>query len=181
MEEKKIILENSLQPFFFEKLKSINEICSPRISNEAVYYSSIVLEKYIHSNSFYDIEDGKHREKILGIKLLESGHLPKKGQIRLLKDVGDTALMLCGYFNESLNKKIVDQKYYQDIGRMAYNRLDGLVPSLYDIPAFYGYLADSFDLISFIFNRMVDKLNQYQNNEDQFLLFVNAKVTTKVS
>ena len=40
---------------------------------------------------------------------------------RALKDIGDTALLLCGCFGDSLKSKIIDLGFYEDLGAVALN------------------------------------------------------------
>jgi hypothetical protein len=40
-----------------------------------------------------------------------------------LKDIGDVALFVSGFFSDSLNRKLVDVDYYVSIGGCAYNAL----------------------------------------------------------
>jgi hypothetical protein len=43
-----------------------------------------------------------------------------------LKEIGDVALFVSGFFSESLNRKLVDVDYYVSIGGCAYNALGRL-------------------------------------------------------
>ena len=42
---------------------------------------------------------------------------------RLLRDMGDMALFMSGFFAESLNRRTTDLGYYRDLGGRAYSRL----------------------------------------------------------
>ncbi|MBT3983531.1 MAG: hypothetical protein HOE90_19400 [Bacteriovoracaceae bacterium] len=68
-----------------------------------------------------------------------------------MKDVGDTALIMCGYFSDSVNNTIVDLSYYRGIGKTAYTRLHSYVPSFYDKKNFYKDISMGFeDVVSVI-------------------------------
>lgn len=45
------------------------------------------------------------------------------GQTSRLRDVGDRALFVSGFFGESLHRCVVGLDYYTEVGRMAYDRL----------------------------------------------------------
>lgn len=156
----KLVLENSLQFFFYELLDEANKKSVKPLPNEIIYYSSIVMDQYGTSNRYFEVVDGKIREKILGIKLLESTHLPKDKQKTAVKDIGETALLLCGYFSDSLNKKIIDTKYYNEIGVLAYSRLNSFIPKAYDTPNFFDKMSKSFcqvtSLISLISEKQIN-------------------------
>ncbi len=139
-----LILETSLQCYFFDQLVELNQKFSTPLQREDIYYSSLVMDKFGMAHHFFEEKEGKTSEKILGIKLMESTHLPKKKRIRELKDIGDTALFVCGFFADSLNKKIVDVSYYRDIGQAAYSKLNNLVPSFYDVDSFYNEFSKKF-------------------------------------
>jgi hypothetical protein len=156
-----IVLETSLQTFFYQKLQEINHKCTKPIPDEAVFYSSLVMDQFGESKKYFEIQEGKVREKVLGMKLLESSHLPKSHQKVVLRDVGDTALLICGYFSESVNNKIVDLRYYQDLGKTAYNRLNGMSPLVYD-------KKDLFALISKYFYELTELIGFYSKSNDHF-------------
>ncbi|MEI8347062.1 MAG: hypothetical protein WCG27_06325, partial [Pseudomonadota bacterium] len=148
IEKKELILETSLQSFFFDELQKVNHKSQHPLRNELIFYSSNVMDCLSESDKYFQIIDGKIQEKLLGPKLLQAENLSKAKKKKELKDVGDTALLLCGLFPESLEGKIVDARYYQDLGKMAYSQLDGLVPSFLDMESFYRFLARSFEMMT---------------------------------
>jgi hypothetical protein len=87
----------------------------------------------------------------------------------MLRDIGDTALFMCGYFSDSVNKKLIDLSYYHELGRIAYRRLNSYIPELYDYPEFYDLLSDRFQhLAEMIY--LVSKQNEGLNTDDAFLI-----------
>lgn len=156
-----ILLESSLQSFFFQKLQEINEKYSRPLPKETIFYSSLVMDKFGESKRYFEIQEGKVREKILGQKLLESGHLSRTHQKAVLKDIGDTALLICGYFSESLNRKLVDTRYYQELGRTAYDRLNGISPEAFEV-------RDLYAQISRHFQELTDLMGFYSKTNDHF-------------
>ena len=145
------------------------------LHNELIFYSSLVMDSYGDSAKFFEQVDGKAREKILGIKLLESSQLPKEKQKAMLKDVAETSLLVCGYFADSLNKKMIDVKYYQDLGKIAYSRLNHMTPDAYNMPSFYKVMANSFSGITLLMNLVSKK---YSSDRDMpWLILTNRKVS----
>lgn len=134
-----------LKSFFYDGLSSINNNSLTPVPEEAVYYSSHVLEKYSLSEKYFKIQNGKVSEKILGINFLEAEMLSRDLRQKVYKDVGDTALFLVGYFSNSINTKILNQKYYINLGQMAYSKMDEIYPNYLDIPRFYENLATYFE------------------------------------
>ncbi len=174
MANSQIILESSLQVFFYDLLQEINRKSQIPLSNETIFYSSLVLEKLSHSQKYFEVVDGKVREKILGLKLLESNNLPKEQMKHSLFEVAETSLMLCGFFSDSFNRKIIDSKYYQEVGIMAYSRLNSLEPKAYNINSFYKKVSQQFTLITSILSIAAEQANE--NSETPFLI-----ITKKVS
>jgi hypothetical protein len=171
-----LILDTNLQSFFYDQLTIINKKSTNPLPEHCIYYSSKVMDKFSEAEKYFENVDGKVREKVLGLKYLESNHLPRNTQKRVLKDVGDTALILCGFFGESLNKKIVDSRYYHDIGMAAYSQLDSIVPEVYEIPAFYKTLSSSFVPITNIISILTSTLN-LKPDQSQVLFFAsNTKI-----
>ena len=164
-----LIFEKSLQSYFFKELEELNKHANPQLPIKASHYSSLVMEQFETSENFFEKTEGKLREKILGIKLLEVNNLPLPQAKRSLKDVGDTALFLCGFFSESLNRKLIDEKYYHDLGKMAYNRLDSIEPSFYKI------ISSNFDMLTVLINLVSKKSKMINEMNSYFLIDANKK------
>jgi len=162
---KGIILESSLQSFFFDQLMEANNKSLTPVSQETLFYSSDVLNKFSESSNYFEVVEGRVREKILGVKLLEAGKLTKEERKRTLKDVGDTALCLCGFFSSSLEKKIIDFSYYKEIGKSAYVKLNNLIPEFLDIPYFYKHLSSSFEGVT----TLISKISLHYKEEVEIL------------
>ena len=151
-EEKKIVSGISLQSFFFDQLLMINDKFQKPLSQVIIYYLSLVMNKFGQSEEFFDIEKGRVQNKKLGLKILQLNKSSMKQQIRTLREVGDVALFLYGYFPDSVENKMLNRDYYKRIGQLAYKKLDNLVPSFYEIDAFYSRLSDEFDSSSYLIN-----------------------------
>lgn len=167
-----LILENSLQVFFYDLLQDFNQKSLRPLPNEMIYYASLVMDNLGNSDKYFEEVEGKVREKVLGLKLLESYQLSREKQKLSVRDIGETALLLCGYFSESLNKKIIDTKYYSEIGMRAYGLLDSHVPTAFGTPGFFRKVSTHFfDITQLI--TLVSKKNEH--DPDQFFLIVSEK------
>jgi len=176
--EQKILLKPSLQNFFYERLQEINQQFNSPIPGEFLIYSSKVMEELGNSDKYFEIVEGRVREKILGKRLLESANLPKASQKRALRDIGDTSLLLCGYFSESLNRKVIGENYYFNIGSIAYKKLNTLVPAVYKVPSFYGLLSSSFSKVTTLMKILSD---QGASDADQSIIHILGEKIIKVS
>lgn len=135
---------------------------SVKLPKEALIYSSMVMDRFGESGQYFEFSEGKAQDKILGTKLLSTDNMNKESKKRALKDIGDMSLCLCGFFSDSLNKKIVDTRYYQDLGKIAYERLDSIVPHFYDIPSFFRLIAESLSNIVMVMNLVAE--NHFSNS-----------------
>lgn len=176
--DSKLILQTNLRTYFFESLSSINAESICPMPESLIYYSSDLLERFSLSEDYFEIQEGKVREKILGMKLLESTNLSSVEQVRVLRDVADTSLLVSSYFSDSLRKKVVDASYYSNIGKNAYERLNNVSPHYLDIPSFYHMLATSFDRVGLLLKKLsVQSFNtKEQSLFDSYELF-NRKVS----
>lgn len=179
-ETSNLILESSLQSFFFDKLQEVNKKTSRPVSNESIYYLSLVLDEFGISNKLYDEDDGKLKEKFLGLKLLECSHQPETQKKRSLREIGDTALFVCGYFYESLNSKIIDVGYYENLGQIAYKNLDNFIPQAYEVPSFFENLSDRFSCLTNLVS-IISKDVFSKNTNEMAYLIISDKNKIKVS
>jgi hypothetical protein len=88
----------------------------------------------------------------LGLKLVLSRTADPGGQVRALKEVGDTSLYVVGFFAESLDRKLVQGDYYRGLGETAYRELAARLQTC-SAAEVYRELADKFP-------RFVDVLNE---------------------
>jgi hypothetical protein len=167
-----LVLESSLQVFFYDHLQEFNKKSLCPLRNETIYYSSLIMDHFGESSKLFEQVDGKAREKILGIKFLEAGHLPREQRKAAIKDIAETSLFVCGFFSDSFNKKMIDVKYYQDLGVMAYSSLNSIVPKAYDVPSFYKNMAQSFSNVALLMNLVAKK---HATDVDQPWLITNLK------
>ncbi len=170
-QDTELILETSLQSFFFDQLLEANQKFQRPLPNESIYYSSLVMDKFGLSKEYYEIIDGRVRDKVLGIKLMEASQMHRREQQRALQDIGDTALFMCGFFYDSINEKIVDYRYYQEIGQVAYSRLNSFIPSFYDVNSFYKSLSRQFETLANLMQIIQRKSSDQQDSP--VLLFIN--------
>lgn len=168
----KLVLENSLQVFFYDVLQEFNKKSLHPLPNEIIYYSSLVMDQFGASHRYFESVDGKIREKILGVKFLESSLLPRNKQKVAVQDIGETALLLCGYFPDSFNKKIIDTKYYHDIGILAYKRLNTFIPNAYDVPNFFEKMSRYFSNVTTLMSLVSEK---QECDPMDFFLMTNPK------
>ena len=94
-----LILESSLQSFFYTELQEINEKLVGPLPRETIFYSSLVMDKFGDAQKYFEVVEGKVRNKTLGVMLLEAAKISGEAKQSKLTDIGDTALLICGYFS----------------------------------------------------------------------------------
>jgi hypothetical protein len=176
-QESKILLGTSLQGFFYDHLDQFNKKLLNPLAQETIFYSSIVMDNYGESSKFFEQVNDRAREKILCIKLMESSQYPRAKQKQVLRDIAETSLLVCGFFCDSLNKKIVDARYYEDIGKIAYSRLDSFSPEAYDIPSFYKKMANSFSDVAMLMNLVSKKYSSDSDPALPWLILRDRKIS----
>jgi hypothetical protein len=173
----KILTETSLQVFFFDHLQEFNKKSINPLTNEAIYYSSLVMDNFSESTKFFEQDGDRSREKLLGIKLLESTQMTREKQKTALRDIAETSLMVCGFFADSLNRKVVDAKYYEDLGRIAYSRLNSLSPKAFDIPSFYNMMSRHFNDVTLLMNLVSKKCSAASDPAMPWLIIKERKAS----
>ena len=176
-QESKILLGTSLQGFFYNHLQEFNKRSLNPLRQETIFYSSLVMDAYGESSKLFEQVDNKAREKVLGVKLMESSQFPREKQKQILKDIAETSLLMCGFFYDSLNKKIVDAKYYEDIGKIAYTRLDSFAPEAYDIPSFFKNMAIHFSDVTLLMSLISKKYSSDSDPASPWLILKDRKIS----
>jgi hypothetical protein len=175
-----LIIAPNLFSFFFEGLNELNNKSTCPVPQEVIFYSSVVLDKYSLTDSFFEVNEGRVREKILGIKLLEAHQFNKEEKRKVFQEIGDTALFLCGYFSESVNRKILDINYYASIGKSAYHSLNHVVPEHLNIPSFYHLVASSFEPLAILISKLASRDRFSDQNHLLKLQVLNGEIPERI-
>jgi hypothetical protein len=72
------------------------------------------------------LAEGSERRELdqpLSLKLAEAESAEPHARAQLLREIGDTALYVCGFFAESLARRMVSVEYYMSLGGTAYYSL----------------------------------------------------------
>ncbi len=110
------------QEYFYELLGDAFSKRSFRPTDETGFYLVNLLNQFMTTDALYARDsDGKHREEALAL-LVKEAHETHHGEGKrvIYRQVGDLSLYRAGFFQESLNRKLVDLDYYIEIGGLAY-------------------------------------------------------------
>ena len=110
------------QEYFYELLDVAFQKRSFKPTAETSFYLVNLLNQFMTTDALFSRDaEGKHREDALALLVKEANELPAVEAKRILfRQVGDLSLYRAGFFQESLNRKIVDLGYYIEMGGRAY-------------------------------------------------------------
>ncbi len=164
-EEKTLVTDTTLEEYFYKELFDLNNSSAIPLPQPFIFYGSQLLNRYAASSEFFEKKDGRIREKIMGMKLLESYGLSHDQKLKEYREIGDYTLLLCGYFFDKFqrNRSIISKSYYQKIGQTAYRSLNKVQGEFLDMKDFYKSLANNFTLIAALFSRL-----SYENRSNDF-------------
>ncbi len=163
--------DKTLNQYFYSKLDQLNKKVICPLPQEFVYYSAITLEDYAHSQKFFQPDKG------LGYTFVEAQQKTDEERKKIYKDVGDSILVQMGLFPEYLKGKLLNKSYFINIGKMAYNHMEHLECTFYDIPNFYKLFSSSFENIVNLLE-LYGESNKFENY-DEYL--INKPSTNKVA
>jgi hypothetical protein len=128
----------SVAEFFHDVLTDALRSQAVPASEPTEFYLVNLLTEFVHA----EID-----EEPLAVKLTQALAEPLEERLRGLKEVGDTALYVSGFFGESLERRLLAVDYYISMGGSAYAALAGLVRMSREgdrLGGVYGELSDKF-------------------------------------
>jgi hypothetical protein len=127
------------QDFFRELVTAALSKQKVSIQPETEFYLVNLLNQFMHADRLYTRSvNGEPEERPLAILVKEAlEHNRAHERVSLFRHIGDVSLYKAGYFQESLNRKLVDIDYYIKMGgaaysQVAYNAEENHLRSLYE-------------------------------------------------
>ena len=114
----KLDLEIAPQQFFQEKITAAKTKNNITIDSDVEFYLVALLCDFIQP-----AQRSPHLQQLdtpLALFLKETLEAPVHEQLSRFKILGDMSLYMCGYFQESFNRRVIDIDYYITIGSTAY-------------------------------------------------------------
>ena len=109
-----IIGHSSVEGFFREILGEALSHSRMQVAPSTEYYLVSLMGEFAK---------GRISDEPLGLKLVSTSQTADR--VAALKEIGDTALYVSGFFAESVNRQMVDVDYYIGMGGAAYGELAG--------------------------------------------------------
>lgn len=150
------IAEGNLRIFFSELLHQAVENQRASVSPHALHYVTELLVAFQETARLF-VQQGV-RVPVLADMLHDALEADYHRRVTILRQLGDTSLMVSGYFPEALSRRSVDLRYYRKMGEIAYSHLS----SMSNNANVFDELSDRFINLSDILNEVSDKI--YQKN-----------------
>jgi hypothetical protein len=130
-----LIAHATVEAFFYECLNEALE----QVEVDATAHTGFYLVGLLG-----EIARGGICDEPLAVKLAQSTDSDPERRIRELKQVGDTSLVLTGFFTESLERRMVDPDFYIGLGESAYGELANRLSASAAFQEVYGELSAKF-------------------------------------
>lgn len=169
------IVAVNLREFFSQLLFEAAKERRSGISPLALNYTSQLLVNFSETQNFFAPSTTKL--PVLADMLAEAVEADFYRRVSILRRLGDTSLMISGYFFEAVEKRIVDRSYYTQMGETAYAQLSQLTED----DNVFDELSSEFVALMNVLTHMADKLkgqglpvsevlDQYKDSKKESLL-----------
>lgn len=150
------VTNNNLQEFFFGRVHEAAEALDFRAKDDTIHYLINLLALFGRTDQCLNSEK-LNIDKPLALMLADvQASTNKIERNNILRQLGDVALFISGFFSDSLNRKVVDIDYYVAMGGSAYGSLSSGLRGTQSAPA----LGPVFDELSEKFVGCVDLLSE---------------------
>ncbi len=105
--------------FFYSKVGNASERLNISLSPELEHYLVTLLCDFIQPSSL-NLDELDIFDAPLAMIYKKALETTPHMQLKVYKRLGDVSLYIAGYFKDSLNRKIVNEKYYISMGSSAY-------------------------------------------------------------
>jgi hypothetical protein len=147
----RVILSNDLTVFFRQEVVAARSEVGVKMSDLTEYYLVNLLCDFSKRGGGTD-----PGSEPLAMMYKRATEADMAERVQLLKNLGDVALYVAGFFTDFIEKSLVDVDYYISMGGNAYGNLSGLVGSQRHGDTF----AELYGQLSVKFTELVDVLNQ---------------------
>ncbi len=161
MSKSALTLVSQPQDFFRELLKNALEKQKVSTQPETEFYLVNLMNQFMTTDKLYSRNpEGTSRDEPLAIRVKEALEQPEPHlQSVLFRQIGDVSLYVAGFFQDSLNRKLVDVDYYIGVGETAYQHV--AVRSDEEIfKHVYRELAEKFGALVEVFAEVSDRTTQ---------------------
>lgn len=166
------------QEYFRELVTDAVGRQSVMIQPETEFYLVNLLHQFMTTDRLYPPDASGHgRQEPLALMVKEALEEPRTEiQRSLFRNVGDVSLYVAGYFQDSLNRKLVDVDYYIEMGGTAYAQVAARIDEA-PTRAVYSELSEKFPKLVDVLAVVSDHTTQ--KSEKDLLRMYELWVRTK--
>ena len=148
----KVILSTDLSEFFRTEVMAARDEVGVKMSDLTEFYIVNLLCEFSKRQQGQSVPGAEP----LAFMYKRAAEADLAERAHLLKDLGDVALYVAGFFTDFIDRSLVDVDYYIGMGGTAYSDLSGLVGSQRHGETF----AELYSQLAVKFTDLVDVLNQ---------------------
>jgi hypothetical protein len=167
-ETKKVILTNDLTDFFRQEVISARSDLNVSMSELTEYYLVNLLTDFARRDGI-----GTHlNNEPLAFMYKRANEAALAERVQLLKNLGDVALYVAGFFTEFVERSMVDVDYYISMGGNAYHNLSGIVSGQRHgdtMSELYGSMAVKFTELVDVLNQISSKSHEKSDKDADLL------------
>jgi hypothetical protein len=173
-DEERMIVAANLGEFFRDEISDACEMLEVNISDTVEFY----LVNMLCENARAQSRLGEEPLALVYKRALEANRVERA---KILKDLGDEALFVAGFFVEYIERSLVNVDYYISMGGAAYRSLADLVSARRRGDVFadvYRQMSDRFVVLVDLLGSIADKSKEQQGNPLELLKLYDRWVRT---
>jgi hypothetical protein len=159
--ESTILSRESVREYFQGLVSEARANQHVRVGDRSLGYVVDLLAGFTDAGRLFSPdEDGVPGLEPLALILKRALEERGAGRARELRRLGDVSLYLSGFFSDHLERRIVDLRYYMQMGHLAYSSLAGLLTGRRDVARarLFAELADQFAPLVDVLNEVSERL-----------------------
>ncbi len=147
----KVAPATDVREFFRETVDEVRARQRLEVRPQTEAYVVDLLVDFSAADQLFSASSGRTAPEPLVFMLKRAIEAPGPERARHLKRMGDTALVVSGFFSDSLARQLVDVDYYSSMGERAYDALGTMKP---------GSLGQTFRELAQKFLRIAEVLSE---------------------
>lgn len=173
----RLILSGDLTEFFRDEVKEARSDLGIDLKDSTEYYLVNLLCDFSHRKTAPT--PGEEPLAFIYKRSLEASPLER---LQILKDLGDLALYVAGFFAEFVEKSLVDVSYYISMGGSAYHSLSdlhGQKPKGDTFAELYAQLGHQFTELVDLLNEIAERTRGANNSHQNLMRLYDRWARTK--
>jgi len=177
MTQQRLIIDADLGEFFRSQVADARQELGVNLTDMTEYYLVNLLCEFSKPGGPAP-KPGDEPLALIYKRALEAEPVQR---VKLLKNLGDVALYVAGFFAEFVERSLVDVDYYISMGGGAYSNLSDLVAAQRQGETFaelYLQLARQFATLVDLFSEIAERANAAPSNDETLLRLYNRWART---